>query len=136
MRDMNSKQDYQKSLEAGLQTAAVNGASVNLSGYEGAELVADLGIFAGTTPTATLQAEESDDNFVFTVIAAADLSGGLQPTQLTDTNDQRVIRSGYIGTKQYIRWAITAMAGTAPSLPISAGVIRGLPRHAPVANQT
>lgn len=136
MKDMNSTLDYQKSIESITLSATVDGAGVDIGAYEGAELIADIGIFGGTTPTGTLEIQESDTlGSGYTAVATADLVGGPQLVQLTATNDQRRVRRSYIGKKQFVRWALTAIAGTSPVLPLSAGVVRGFARRTPLADQ-
>lgn len=88
-------------------------------------LVIALGVFAGTTPTATLQIQDSPDNSVWTLVPAALLAGGPVIPQITPANANTVIRRAYIGLNRYVRVAITAMAGTGPSLPICALVDLG-----------
>lgn len=131
MRDMKSTIDVVKSLEAAAFTTTANGAGVDLQGYEGALFMYDMGVFAGTTPTATLKLQESDDNVAFTDVAAGDLEG-VQPVAISDTADQVIARVGYKGSKRYLRLAITAMAGTGPSLPLSGSIARSKARHNPL----
>lgn len=134
-QDLYNKQSAINSLRAAARTATVNGTGVDLRGYESALVVIDLGTFAGTTPTATFQVQESDDNTTFTAVAAADLHGGAL-AGIDTTNDEQLHVRGYIGTKRYVRVAITAIAGTGPSLPCSASIIRGHARVAPVTQGT
>jgi hypothetical protein len=120
-----------QSITARLATATVNGTGVDLAGYEGALCVCDVGTFGGTTPTATVRLEDSDDNSTYGAVAAADIDGGLLAT-IDTTTDEQVHKRGYKGTKRYVRWAISAIAGTSPSLPICANVVRTNPRKAAV----
>lgn len=131
MKDMKSTVDVAKSLEAAAYSATANGTGVDLQGYEGALFVYDMGVFGGTSPTATLKLQESDDNVTFTDVAAADLEG-TQPAAITGAADQIIARVGYKGSKRYLRAAITAIGGTSPSLPLSASVVRGAARHNPL----
>jgi len=131
MKDMQSTVDVVKSLEAGTFTATANGSSADLQGYEGALFVYDVGVFGGTSPTMTLQLQESSDDSTFTAIAAADLEG-VQPVQITGALDQLIARVGYKGSKRYVRQAITAIGGTSPSLVMSASIVRGAARHNPL----
>jgi hypothetical protein len=129
--DMYNVNSPSSSIRAQAVTATLNGTGVDLQGFEGALVLLDLGLFGGTTPTATIKIQESDDNTTFTDVAAADLLGGVLPA-IDTTNDETTYERGYIGRKRYIRVAVTAIAGTSPSLPTSAVVVRGGPRKQPV----
>lgn len=83
-------------------------------------MVIALGVFAGTGPTATIQIQDSPDNSTFTAVPAASLAGGGVIPQITPANANTVIRRAYVGLNRYVRVAITAIAGTGPSLPICA----------------
>lgn len=129
MRDLFNNIDPASSIAAQAVTATVNGAGVNLQGYNGADFLVDLGTFAGTTPTATIKFQESDDNTTFTDVAATDLLNGANSIAVDTTNDAQVHRRGYVGKKQYVRVIVSAIAGTTPSLPMSATVVRAHGRH-------
>lgn len=132
MRDLYSNLGFRSSIMSSTRTATVNGTGVDVREHDSVSLVVDLGTFAGTTPTATVRWEESTDNSTFTAIAAADLLGGTI-AGIDTTNDETIYERGYIGTKRYVRCAITAIAGTGPSLPISAVVVLGNSFQKPVA---
>lgn len=132
-RDLYNSVSPASSIVAQAVTATVNGTGVDLQGFESADVLIDLGTFAGTTPTATIQIQESDDNSTFTAVAAADLIGGALPATIDPTNDVALYERGYIGTKRYIRVAVTAVTGTSPSLPMSAVVVRGHARSKPAS---
>lgn len=130
--------DFQKSLDIDDSpiTAAVDGAGVDLKGFESATPFLDLGTQGGTsTPTTTFKLEESDDDVSYTVAPDRDVLGFTNSTGLVigTGNDNKVHRAGYIGTKRYIRWAATAVSGTSPSLVAAGGVMRGDARRTPVA---
>lgn len=132
MKDMHNSLDPVQSLLPALRTATVNGAGVSLAGFEGAMFVFDMGVFTGTSPTATVQFQESDDDSTYTVIAAADLGSGVLPVAISTATDNAVLKDTYVGSKPYVRIAITAIGGTSPSLPCAGTVIRGHARHQPV----
>lgn len=133
MRDIHSDFGVVQSIAPQAVTAALNGAGVDLQNFNAALFVVDLGAIAGTTPTADIALQESDDNVTFTAIAAGNLLGGGQIAQITGANDAQVYKRGYIGTKRYVRAAVTATGGTSPSLPMSAHLVLGEPYDAPVA---
>lgn len=133
MRDLYNDIAPAQSLSPRAVTAAVNGAGVDLRGFDSATFLVDTGTITGTTPTATVALQESDDNVTFTAIAAADLLGGALPASIDPTNDDTLYRRGYLGTRRYVRVAVTAVSGTGPSLPMAGSVVRGHPAQAPVA---
>lgn len=120
------------SISAEAVTAVTDGAGVNLADFNAATVIVNLGTFAGTTPTATVEIEESADNATFTAVAATDLTGAI-PAQIDTTNDATVYKVGYKGSKQYIRVTVSAIAGAGASLPISATVIRSHGRKYPAS---
>lgn len=112
-------------------TGAVTGVSIDLSGFESATVVINLGTFGGTTPGANIRIQESDDGSVWGNVGPEDLIGGALPAFDT-SNDAAVIRRGYSGSKQFLRVTIPSVSGTSPTIPISALVLRGDARTQPV----
>jgi len=132
MKDLRSALAFAQSIVVALVTATANGAGVDLAGFEGALFKVDLGTFAGTTPTATVQFEESDLlGSGYTLIAPGDLASGAQPVQITPSTDNTIIEEGYLGSKQFVRIAISAISGAGASLPCSGTVVKGFGRHQP-----
>ncbi len=132
MRDLHDDLSSVTSIRSQAVTATVNGTGAGCAGYNGATVLIDLGTFAGTTPSATIKVQESDDGSTYTDVAAADLVGG-QLAAIDTTNDEALYERGYIGSKQYLRVAVTAISGTGPSLPMCAVVVRGYPRTKPAS---
>lgn len=132
MDDLYSNISPAASLAPQVAEATADGAAVDLLGFMSATVLVHLGNFGGTTPTATVKIQSSPDSSDWTDVAAGDLIGGALPA-LTGANDTTIYRRGYRGTARYLRVIISAVAGTDPTLPISATVVRGLPRHAPIA---
>lgn len=126
--DLKNDVNVASSLRPASQAAAVNGAGVDLTGHDGVMVVLDLGAIGGTTPSFTFQVQDSDDNSTFAAVAADFLRDG-QPAAFTTGN--QVVRIGYHGVKRYVRVAITAATGTAPTLVCSATVVRGKGRLRP-----
>lgn len=116
-------------------TAAVNGATVDLQNFEAATVVFNLGAFTGTTPTATLDIQDSPDGAVWTSVVAANLIGGALPAAaaVIPANTPALVKRGYIGIQRYLRACVTAVSGTTPSLLLSAHVTREMPRTLPTA---
>lgn len=132
IKDIYNSLSPASSIAAQAVATPVNGAGVDLAGFAGADVLIDLGTFAGTTPTATVQIQESDDNVTYTAVAATDLIGGALPATIDTTNDATLYELGYIGAKRYLRVAVTAIGGTGASLPMSAVIVRGGARKQPV----
>ena len=120
------------SLKAQSLTGTANGTGIDTQGFSSITMVLDAGATGGTTPSFTMQMQESDDNSVFTAIAAGDIGGGGQLAAITGANDDTVYKRAYLGSKRYVRWAATAVSGTSPTFLASASVILGK-GHAPVS---
>lgn len=101
-----------------------NGTGVDMASYEGVEFVFAVGVVTDGTHTPKIQ--ESDDNSVFTDVAAADQIGTLA---VLASNVHQTC--GYIGTKRYVRPVITTASATTGAIA-GAGVIRGIGRHNPL----
>ncbi|HET8684982.1 MAG TPA: hypothetical protein VFM54_24380 [Micromonosporaceae bacterium] len=106
-----------------------NGTGVDLANYDAAVVLIDAGTITGAGASLTFEVQESDDNSVFTAVADADLRGA-EPA-ITTANDDQIHEIGYHGIKRYLRVSITAKAGTTPTLPVAASVVRGKPRVRP-----
>lgn len=129
MRDLKSNVDVVQSLAPASRTGAVNGSGVDLSGYQSAMVVFDLGAIGGTSPSFTFAVQESDDNVNYANVQSSDLDG----TPPVATSGNFVARVGYRGNKRYLRAAITSVSGTSPTLVCSATVVRGRPAVAPLS---
>lgn len=111
------------------QGSPADGTGVDLQGYEGVLAVLNVAAIGGTaSPTATYQLQESDDNVTYNAVATADMLGGAQPTAFSAAG---LVRRGYKGTKRYLRWALTALSGTSPTVTATGEILRGIPRHGP-----
>jgi hypothetical protein len=123
----------------GNTTAEGTGVGVSLAGFEGALMVAHVGI-SGDTLSGTVkwavQFQEcaTDTAGSYTDIAAADLLGGANAVVIDDpAEDDVVISRSYIGALPWVRVLFTQTGTHTNGTPISAVVIKGKPRHAPVA---
>jgi hypothetical protein len=128
MRDLKSNIKRVPSLAPQSLTAAANGTSIDRFGFESAAVSFNCGAIGGTTPSYTLEVQESDDNTTFTAVADKDLQGA-EPV-ITTTN-AGVFTIGYLGVKRYVRPVVKTVAGTSPTLLIEASVILGHPRNRP-----
>ena len=117
------------------QTAeTVEGAGIDLKGFESATFIIAIGAALVTTD-ADYKLQESADNITFTDVAAADIVGDDTILSLTNTTGaNKVLKKGYIGTKRYIRIYLTITTGSGGSWPHSVLAALGNPRQAPVAS--
>ena len=128
MRDIKNNLDAFGSIDPASITASTNGSGVDLRDFDGAMVVFQAGTAdtGSGNETYTPSLEESDDNSVYTAVAASDLEGALG--NMTANSVQRV---GYKGAKRYVR-AVLTLGGATPSMDASALVVRGLPHHTPL----
>ena len=126
--DLYSNIDIAQSLSPAARTTSVNGTGIDLQGYQAAVFELSTGVI--TDGTHTLDLQESDDNSAFTSIAASDLLGTESTIALTD--DNVIKRCGYIGTKRYIRVAMT-LSGTTTGGVYGINVIRSRALLSPLA---
>jgi len=128
MRDIKNNLDAVGSIDPASITASTNGSGVDLRDFDGAMVVFQAGTAdtGSGNETYTPSLEESDDNSVYSAVAASDLEGAL--VNMTANSVQRV---GYKGAKRYVR-AVMTLGGTTPSLDASALVVRGLPHFSPL----
>jgi tetrahydromethanopterin S-methyltransferase subunit D len=130
MRDIKSNIKRVSSLAPQSVTAATNGTGIDRFGFESAAVSFNCGAIGGTTPSYTLEVQESDDNATFTAVAAKDLQSA---APVVTTTNAGVSTIGYLGAKRYIRPVVKAVTGTSPTLLIEASVILGHPRNRPAA---
>lgn len=120
-------------------TANGTGAGVSLAGFEGALMLAHVGISGDTLAAGlkwTVQFQEcaTDTAGSYTDIAAADLLGGANNVVIDDAaEDDVIIARSYIGALPWVRVLFTQTGTHTNGTPLAAVVIKGFPRHAPVA---
>jgi hypothetical protein len=131
MRALQNDLSAVSSVRHDRQAATANGTGVDCAAYEGAVAVLDVAALGGTTPNATYVLQESDDNSAFTAVAAVDLMGGGQPAVFAAVG---LVQRGYIGAKRYLRWALTALTGTSPTVTATGQIVRGYARHQPAGS--
>jgi hypothetical protein len=125
MNDLHNNLYGTPTINPGVKTAAVTGSSVDLQGYDGAEIVINVGTRTDSTFVTNLQ--ESDDASTWSDVAAADMIG-TEPTISGTSNT--VYQLGYKGSKRYVRLNSGFVAGGASAgAAFGAVVIRGLKRH-------
>src|SRR5690606_11763525 len=102
-----------------------------LSDANAAEVIVTAGTIGGSaSPSVTVQVQESDEAAAnFTKVADGDLLGGSGELVIDAANDAQAHARGYIGNKQYLRVAISAVGGTSPTIPLAAVVVKHRLRH-------
>jgi hypothetical protein len=126
-KDMYNSINAATTLSPAARTLSANGVGVDLQGFEGALVLIQTGVI--TDGTHVFEVQESDDNATFTAVAGTDLQGSEPSVGATD--DDKVYRIGYIGTKRYVRVVSTA-SGTTTGGVYGSSVVRGFPRKQPV----
>ena len=118
--------DDQSSTGAVLNVAPITDAtttfaptSVDLAGYEGAEIIIATG--ARDQGTLTFTIKESDSDTSFSAVAAADMRGGT--STVTDVAGGSIHLRGYVGNKRYLKIA-GAQTTASNGIPCSVIVLR------------
>jgi hypothetical protein len=127
MRDIHNKLSTARSLSPAARTASADGASVDLQGYDAAEVVIATGTI--TDGTHTIEVQESADDSTFTAVADGDLIG-TEPA-IVAADDDKVFEIGYIGTKRFLR-VITTVTGATTGGVYGAAIVRSHARKQPV----
>lgn len=127
MQDLYGEISVGQSLAPAARTASANGTGVDLQGFDAAVVVVETGTI--TDGTHTIEVQESDELASgYTAVADADLQG-TEPA-IGGPDDNKVYEIGYLGTKRYVRVAVT-VAGATTGGVYAAHVVRGRPRKQP-----
>lgn len=128
MRDLHNTIGAVLALSPAVLAATIKGLTVDVRGFNSAELIINTGAIVGAGDfTAKLQESDTTTDGDFTDVAADDLLGAL-PTSLTADGAFRI---GYIGKRDFVRVVVTKNGGT--SIAAGAVVVKGSPALAPVA---
>lgn len=115
-------------LASGSKADAVNGPAIDLRGSGSAVIAVSTGTISGDGDFSfKLQHSDTTDNGDFADVPAINVQGAA-PGTLAASSAYRI---GYIGSKRYIRLAVTKEGGT--SIQMGAVAILGHPAVAPVA---
>lgn len=129
MRDLHDNLGPVQSLAPAARTASANGTGVDLRDFDAAMVMIDFG--AWTDGSHTFEVQESDDDSTYAAVGDDDLLG-TEPVVDGASEDAQVYKLSYIGTKRYIRVAVT-VSGTTTGAVYGASIIRGLAHRAPVS---
>lgn len=127
-RDLKSQVDFVSSLAPAVYDAKDAGEGVDLTGFNSAMVVIVAGAAGGADPSFAFEVQESDDNDSFTAVDEVHLQGAAPVI----TEGEECHRIGYVGSKRYLRVAISEVDGTTPTLACAAGVVRGDPYVGPL----
>lgn len=132
-----------------INNTTVAGAGCDLQGYESATVIAQVGAWGDTVSGGMIEfaVQESDDNSTFTDVANANLTDtiagastvtgaaatGVFGKVSSTSNDQTTFRTGYVGSKRYIRIKMNGEKNLATGSPIAVLLVKGNPDLAPTA---
>lgn len=124
--DLKNAIDIEQHIAPAAYTATQTpGSGVDLTGFEEATVVLDVG--AVTDGSFTIEVQESDDDSTYTAVADADL-GGTEPSSLTANT---VTTLAYYGNARYIR--VVATDGGTADAAFGVSVIKSGARKQPVS---
>lgn len=127
-KDLHSNLGVALALSPAVQGAAVNGPVIDLQGFYAAMAVINTGAIAGAGDFGVkLQHSDTTTSGDFVDVPADDRISNAPATLTADGS----FKIGYIGSKRYLRIALTKAGGT--SIAAGAVIIKGMPTLAPVA---
>lgn len=144
MRDMHSSTYVDKLLPAATYAADNTPASVNLIGFDAAEILLAIGaggITFDTTNKIEFILTHSDDDSTYTNVADADMLGvtgivsGKIKSLVAAHGTATMYRYGYIGNKPYLKLLADFSGTHGTGTPLAAMVLKGRPARQPQANQ-
>lgn len=128
MRDLAHNIAVVQAIASATRSANVDGAALDLIGFESAALVINTGtVTAAGDFTAKLQEADTDQPGDFADVPAEYLIGTLPATLEANS----AYKQGYIGFKRYIRAVLTHNGGT--SISVGAVLVKGDPHERPVS---
>lgn len=117
-------------------TATGTGTAVDLKGFDGALMVADIGTQLDTLSgsnygTISFQECATTTAGSFTNVAAADLLGGDNDIIIDAAAEDAIVHyRTYVGSKRYLRIIMTVTGTLASGWPCSFVIVKMKPRHA------
>lgn len=126
MRDLVHNIAALPAIAPAVQSAAADGAAIDLRGFNRVAFVVNTGAIVGSGDFG-VKVQESDDGSTFTDAAAA-VAQGTVPATLVAASAYRL---GYVGYKRYARLSLTKAGGT--SIALGAVAILADPTASPVS---
>jgi hypothetical protein len=105
---------------------------VDTAGFESVEFLIQSGTLTDGTYTPSITEGDASDLSGGNAVAASDLIGTIAGATFAATDDNKVKRLGYKGSKRYVRLNITS-ASTSTGGTIGAIAVLGHPHDAPTA---
>lgn len=133
-----------------INNTTVAGAAIDTQGYDAVTVITDIGAWGDTVAGGLLEIglQHSDDtvsgNFVDvpnaqltdTIAGSSSVTGaiatGVFASVSATSNDQKVVKTGYIGGKRYLRVKFNGEKNLATGTPVSVVIVEGLAARAPV----
>jgi hypothetical protein len=144
MKDIHSDLSVVTAIGAAALNADNTPATIDLRGYDAAEIVLAIGV-GGITFTGTNKVEfkltHSDDNVSYVDVTTADMlgctvaTGGIIKALVAAHAAAGTYRYGYIGSKRYLRLLADFSGTHATATPMAAMVILSHGHNRPEANQ-
>jgi len=148
MQDLTHNIVVSNSIINAVKTAAANGSTVDLKGFEQATAIVDVGAEGDTLSGSVyfeISLEHSDDDTTWTDCAQADIVNGtiaaggiwLKLDGTTGGNPDTTggdWQVGYVGGKRYLRLVLAKTGTHSNGTPISGVIVKSQPRVAPKSN--
>lgn len=141
MRDLHNNVAVSQMLDPATTTADATTSSIDLQGYDAAEVIVNVGQ-SGDTLSGTVYwdfiLQESDDNTVFSVVADADalssntLASGVFQTVDATGEEDTAYKVGYVGGKRYVHVKIDATGTHTNGTVLGVTGVRSCPGNAGV----
>lgn len=137
MRDIYHNLLVSQHLSPVVSTTTKTSTTIDLQGYNGASVIFALGLSADTLSGSvywTLKLQHSDDDSVYTDLAATDINSSLL-TIIVDssTKDRTSYNFGYQGAKRYLKAVATPTGTHTNGTPIAMLAVRSVAAYSPVA---
>lgn len=127
MKDMHSNIKAVLAVKPAVKSAAGDGETVDLQGFNAVAFAVNTGAVAGDGDFGVVIQDSANGSGGWNNAAAADVLGTVPATLLADS----AYRLSYVGSKRYVRLNLTKAGGT--SIALGAVAILGHPAIAPVA---
>jgi len=131
MRDMKHNISAVQVFAPAAVTSTANGTTVDLAGFNACTFVFDIGV--GTDGGFAFSIEESDNDSDWTTVDAGDLIGTAPDitAAASPAEDETIATVGYVGSKRYVRAAVTVTGSPSTGMVFGVQAIKGHPLNAP-----
>ena len=115
---------------------AIVSSIIDTKGYEGCELVLNIGTNTDANATFAVLVEDGDAANLADAAAVSDtfLLGTEALAGFTFADDGECRKIGYVGPKRYVRMTVTPSGNDSGNIFVDGIAVLGRPRHAPTAN--